>query len=1631
MDKENEPMKDDGGLRAGLPSGIAERLADFARRRRRSWLLRGLGEACLVLLLGLLLVAATDASLGLRGMLVVMAGLACYAAALAVVALRGFLPGWRRHSPAAVARDLEQAVAGGMDERLSSAVELAAAPQAGVSGWMVRRTIELADEEVGRIDPTTLVDPAPVRRAWRRVLLPLAVMVLLCAIPQTRPFALRALLPGIRVARPSETRLVVDPGHGRFAMGAPLTIAVAAAPAPESVDAVIRWDDGTSEVLPLVADADQEGRFMAEFPALSQGFSYQVRGGDAESLRYVIRVDAPPRVERLSLRIASPDPGQPPKLVEGGDADVPAGATVEFSAVLAGPAAATVAVVREPGEALPLKLDGTMASGSTLPAASFRYRLRLVGQDGVAGDSPQEWQIRVLADAPPTVRLTAVGLSSGLVGQDEVLPLEVDAGDDRGLAEVKLVLRSDGLAREVVRLPLPEPGARSLKTAVPLALRHLPLKLGEELALSLEATDTAGQTSVTVPVGLTVMAGTPAATANLAARLRGALETVKSQESRLRTERQAWAELARTFRPEDADADRGAALMAKQRLEALAAAVATAAEAVRAVAQDPSRRAAKDDPTAGVADALADWARSREAILGEAATRVATSPEPDREAVAGMRDLVAEGGRELTALRRDLGILAARAEAEDLSARAEVARTRQERNRRLLEAVEGWNAEALRRKPDDRKNQDLAARMAELPADAVKTAAEQLRQDYDSLAAIPKALQRLADDAELEPLAKLAETMKGPARQMEEAAAALAEAMPESRSLEPASAPANALAQGAKQARDALARDMQDVARRHRREPGRTGDLLAAAKRLEERAREIPELGRDRREMEQDALRRQSLAMLKADHAQLAREAEAMAQEFLARAADPQVALGERQSLFQARQQVRQELTPALEQAAAALAQEEADPVKAAQAYRQAAKQADRPLDSARKEERQAMEERRAALARDALDVATSRHPPTPSATDPAARALAERALKVAVGELAGLQRELGQDSEAEALSAAAKKSSNDLNSKDLEDQLRRLARPEKIEPWKMDQRLREEAKSLRAEPVARDKAADRLADAALRLALTAEAAERRGHREDGQAYRQVGEDLAALLAKPEAISAEAVEPLAERIDAIENRRGEAERKAEFARGAAQEERSAAADPALADARELSALAEQARRAMHHAEARPPLAQDLAQAAADPMRATAEAAEAAAAGKALAEKLAQEAAALAELARSAAKAEAMHRAERAQFAKTEQSLAESLRNLAPAARQAADAARRPPLRDALASAQGELPALADHLAKLGESAQPAAPRNDAPSASPAEAVTPDSRQLAGEARRQADAMSQAMTRPLAEVVIQPGAANPDEPANAQVESLGKAMANAAAEQRRAADRLERRAENAERIGAELADRLHAADQAAATARAMFAEQAPPPSPTEPHDGLTAPLSPVQRAHMTARDLQAMAAKLAAGLPAAGPVDNLGETAVPQDFATKNVPPATPSPTPVAQAARAAQAAVDAAPAQRQSYQQAADILERAASQQRSARAMAANPAAAAAQAEVSAAQAASQALAAQGSSRQGHGAASVVASDAPVRGADGADWARLSARLRTDIRGGGAEQFSEEHREPIRAYFRRLAEEQP
>ncbi len=45
-------------------------------------------------------------------------------------------------------------------------------------------------------------------------------------------------------------------------------------------------------------------------------------------------------------------------------------------------------------------------------------------------------------------------------------------------------------------------------------------------------------------------------------------------------------------------------------------------------------------------------------------------------------------------------------------------------------------------------------------------------------------------------------------------------------------------------------------------------------------------------------------------------------------------------------------------------------------------------------------------------------------------------------------------------------------------------------------------------------------------------------------------------------------------------------------------------------------------------------------------------------------------------------------------------------------------------------------------------------------------------------------------------------------------------------------------------------------------------------------------------------------------------------------------------------------------------------------------------------------------------------------------GQDQADWARLNERIRRAIRSEGVEAFTEEHQEAIRAYFKRLGEEQ-
>ncbi|MHC5055018.1 MAG: PA14 domain-containing protein [Planctomycetota bacterium] len=688
-----------------LPSVITDLLDAFSRRRSRVLLLRGLGEAALVLVAAVAVTACVDGLARPGHGVRVLLTLATYASVAAVLSVRAVLPAVRRRRPAEVAMDLERAAGGELEERLSSAVELAELPPPGVSAWMIERTVALASQNASALSPGTLVDVEPARRSLARGGVALVVALAACAVPPARTLALRAL--GANLGRPARTKLVVAPGDHRLAMGGGITISAEAtppadAPAPEAAVISIEWDDGLSEEIAMER-SDSAGSFLSEIEVLTRGFTYTVSSADAESPRFTVTVDTPPKLKALALRVVPPEySGMPELTVPGGDAEVLLGSAVSVTAELEGSEAASATLAFEPGATSAMELTGQTATYSWKPEETARFGLRLVGRDGLVAELAQRWLLKVVPDVKPTCTLAGAGLDAGLVGSEELLLLEAKANDDIGIQKLELVVSVGGASVAKAqdgetRRPIALPEGRCLRVVSPVALNleDFSLSVGDSVRLCLEATDVGGQVARGSEIELIAAAGDQAKLAATAARLRRELRRLGAQAEHLRQEEHAWKELSRAFRPEDPGAQRGSILVAKERVEAVTFAIGKVAAAVRAEAMGVTTKLASR--ALWVADEIAEWSETQGAILGRGAERVVKSAKDERlDALVDEGDLAAAAGEELGHLRHEFGVLVARIEAEALVGGAEAADARLGRTVPVVRGHRGWGSATVR-----------------------------------------------------------------------------------------------------------------------------------------------------------------------------------------------------------------------------------------------------------------------------------------------------------------------------------------------------------------------------------------------------------------------------------------------------------------------------------------------------------------------------------------------------------------------------------------------------------------------------------------------------------------------------------------------------------------------------------------------------------------------------------------------------------------------------------------------------------------------------------------------------------------------------------------------------------------------
>jgi hypothetical protein len=552
-----------------LPDVIGARLRQFEHGQRLVSLLRGLAECVLLFCTGLLVLSLSEwifkpqlaSRTWLSGAMYLLLGLG--------LLWRVGFPLLRKRRQRQIAWDFETAAKGHFKERIISAVEISEAPpgdQPGVSHWMMARTVELAAEEIGVVNPGLLVERKPAAKAWKRAGASLLALAAACLVPGFVPRAWLVLSPHASTTPLSGIALSVQPGNCRVRLGTPLEIKAAGVNLPDQIRALFRWNDGYQESVQLARSGTNE--FTLKLAAISQGFRYSVQAGEAESGTFTVKLDLPPRIARMQVRI------EPPaythwtnRIVEGGSAEFLAGSRIRLAVEPADEKVADAEWVPEELGVRRLIEEDNRLVLDCQPTNEIAYQIRMTGANQLRFESSQKWLLRPVPDQPPTASLVAVGVEAGMVLRDEVLPLQAQAGDDVGLKRVDLVVLSKESAADIK--PVFAGGAetkREVRALVNYNLAELSALAGDEVQFQLVATDLLDQTTRSEPLVFTIGARDKYREAQVAARLKQLLSAMAQQLDLLHETRASWLSLARNYLDNDPAAQLPAVTVLKNRL---------------------------------------------------------------------------------------------------------------------------------------------------------------------------------------------------------------------------------------------------------------------------------------------------------------------------------------------------------------------------------------------------------------------------------------------------------------------------------------------------------------------------------------------------------------------------------------------------------------------------------------------------------------------------------------------------------------------------------------------------------------------------------------------------------------------------------------------------------------------------------------------------------------------------------------------------------------------------------------------------------------------------------------------------------------------------------------------------------
>ena len=338
-------------------------------------------------------------------------------------------------------------------QRLVGIVQLwpgRASSREGYSAELIEAMVEQAGAVAGRLDFEAAVDRGPYRRAVRWLTAACAALGVLFASDGVRAAAGRLWRASAHFPRPSATQVWVSPGDATVLKGEDFAVAARfSGRIPASGEVAFR-EEG-SEVWERAPFAVADGGATHRFREVKRSFTYRVRAGDGESPAFRLRALDRPTVLRLRMTYRYPAyTGLGERTEEdGGDISAVKGTRVRME-VLANKPLRSAEVAFEDGEKVEAPISsagGRSGTADLVVTQDRRYTIRLVDAEGVPSTDAMAYRMVAIPDESPTVRVAFPGRDVE-VGEEMVVPLQIEAKDDFGLSRMELLYALNDEAEE-------------------------------------------------------------------------------------------------------------------------------------------------------------------------------------------------------------------------------------------------------------------------------------------------------------------------------------------------------------------------------------------------------------------------------------------------------------------------------------------------------------------------------------------------------------------------------------------------------------------------------------------------------------------------------------------------------------------------------------------------------------------------------------------------------------------------------------------------------------------------------------------------------------------------------------------------------------------------------------------------------------------------------------------------------------------------------------------------------------------------------------------------------------------------------------------------------------------------------